>query len=143
MDPQIHLIDETWIAAPVAQIAARVADPASWAHWWPGLDLSIKRDRGLKGMQWNASGVLQGTTEIWLEPFSDGVILHHFVRLDPAAGARWSARKVSRTTRDLSWHSKRVFWALKDELESAEARIVNTSAVTPAQAGNTLFPQRR
>jgi hypothetical protein len=60
---------------------------------------------------------LAGTVEIWLEPHRDGVLLHHFLRLDPVGG-RLSDRRAAACTRRLAWHAKRVFWQLKDELEA-------------------------
>lgn len=120
MDPQIHLIDETWIDAAPARVRDAVVNPTNWPYWWPGLTLSTTRDRGLKGMQWAAEGELRGSVEIWLEPFKNGVILHHFLRLDPADGSVWSRGTSRRRNRDVAWHGKRVFWRLKDELEKEE-----------------------
>jgi hypothetical protein len=150
---QIHLIDQTWIDAPVRTVSAVVADCANWRLWWPGLDLTVTRDRKDKGIQWAARSrpvaprlagrvgqlfggrvtqrlaqpavgrfgrpvvELAGTVEIWLEPYRDGVILHHFVRLDPT-GDRLSDRAAAAHRRRLAWHAKQVFWQLKDELEA-------------------------
>jgi hypothetical protein len=158
---QIHLIDQTWIDAPVRTVSAVVADCANWRRWWPGLDLTVTRDRKDKGIQWAARSSpaaarcggrlarrvggrvaprfggrlaplfggrvagrfgrpvveLAGTVEIWLEPHRDGVILHHFVRLDPT-GDRLSDRVAAAHRRRLAWHAKQVFWQLKDELEA-------------------------
>ena len=129
MQPQIHLIDEAWIDAPVRTVSAVVADCANWRRWWPWLDLTVTRDRKLKGIQWVArSGAvsrrfgrslpaLAGTVEIWLEPYRDGVILHHYLRLDPVDG-RLSDRAAQAWTKRFAWHAKRVFWQLKDDLEA-------------------------
>src|SRR6185312_7754690 len=51
---QIHLIDQTWIDAPVRTVSAVVADCANWRRWWPGLELTVTRDRKDKGIQWSA-----------------------------------------------------------------------------------------
>ncbi|CAN5496715.1 hypothetical protein BH10ACT8_BH10ACT8_28920 [soil metagenome] len=120
MHPLVHLIDETWIDRPVDDVAAAVAQPSNWAEWWPTLTLTVTRDRGLKGIQWSATGSMRGSVELWLEPVSSGVLLHHFLRLDPPAAERWSARRVRRETRRLAWHAKRVFWQLKDNLEAGD-----------------------
>jgi hypothetical protein len=136
VQPQIHLIDEAWIDAPVRTVSAAVADYANWRRWWPWLDLTVTRDRKLKGIQWVARSrpaesrfgqtgsyfgrslpALAGTVEIWLEPHRDGVILHHYLRLDPVGG-RLSERAAAAWTKRLAWHAKRVFWQLKDELEA-------------------------
>jgi hypothetical protein len=118
MQPRIHLIDETWIDCAPFGVAAAVSDATNWARWWPTLNLTVTRDRGVKGMQWSASGWLAGTVEIWLEPVKFGVILHHYLRLDPPADRVLGRRKVDRLQRDFAWHAKRVFWRLKDDLEN-------------------------
>lgn len=127
MQPQIHLIDETWIDAPLDTVSNVVADPANWRLWWPTLDLTVTRDRGPKGIQWAAVSSpgrssrpvpVRGTVEIWLEPFRAGVILHHYLRLDPTGDRQLAGRAAARRTRQLAWHAKRVFWRLKDELEA-------------------------
>lgn len=127
MQPQVHLIDEAWIDAPVATVSAAVSDPANWRHWWPYLRLTVTRDRGLKGVQFAAAPALgggwpalAGTVEIWLEPFKSGVILHHFLRLQPASGQQLPARAARRWSRRVGWHAKQVFWQLKDELEAGD-----------------------
>jgi hypothetical protein len=118
--PQIHLIDETWIDAPVGDVCAVVADRTMWQLWWPTLHLTVTRDRGVKGLQWAArSPELVGTVEIWLEPVRAGVVLHHFLRLDPADGRPLSRRAAVRLTRGFAWHAKRVFWKLKDDCEGS------------------------
>ncbi|MGI8665952.1 MAG: SRPBCC family protein [Jatrophihabitans sp.] len=131
MQPQIHLIDETWIDAPVERVSAVVADPANWRLWWPTLQLTVTRDRGVKGIQWAAvaapagrRGVVPvgGTVEIWLEPLRNGVLLHHYLRLDPIGGRQLGTRAAAVGTRRLAWHAKRAFWQLKDELEAGPSR---------------------
>jgi hypothetical protein len=125
MQPQIHLIDETWIDAPPDTVSVAVADPANWRRWWPSLYLTVTRDRGRKGIQWAAMSQgparpeLRGTVEIWLEPFRTGVILHHYLRLDAVAGPL-SRRGAERRTARLARHAKRMFWQLKDEFELSE-----------------------
>ncbi|MEO6503878.1 MAG: polyketide cyclase / dehydrase and lipid transport [Jatrophihabitantaceae bacterium] len=126
MQPQVHLVDETWIDAPAERVSAVVSDPVKWPTWWPYLRLTVTRDRGLKGVQFAAAPepdshwpALTGTAEIWLEPFKSGVILHHFLRLEPAGGERLPARAARRWTRRAGWQAKQVFWQLKDDLEAA------------------------
>ena len=118
MQPQIHLIDETWIDASSETVSAVIANPANWRVWWPTLRLDVTRDRGRKGMQWAArSDEVTGTAEIWLEPYKTGVILHHYLRLDAAGGRPLRARAARRRTRAFAEQAKRSFWVLKDELE--------------------------
>jgi hypothetical protein len=126
--PTVNLVDETWIDANPARVAAAVGQPAVWALWWPGLELTLTLDRGLEGLQWSAAGRWVGSVELWLEPMQDGVLVHHYLRLR-GSEKRWLGR--------LSWlrplrpsrrrdpqqvfarQGKRVFWQLKDELESS------------------------
>ena len=112
----MHVSDDTFVAVAPELVARAVADPARWARWWPDLELSTTRDRGVKGRQWLVSGPLRGTAEIWLEPWRDGTIVHLFLRLDPYArdrGPRDAERERER--RVLAW--KREANRLKDELE--------------------------
>lgn len=118
--PQVDLIDETFIAAPPSAVAGLMHDAYRWRLWWPDLHLSIAEDRRVEGLRWNVIGRYVGTMEVWIEPFADGAIVHYYVRLDPAEGRlsdRVAAREIRRRTR----HGKRVFWAVKDELEAGRA----------------------
>jgi hypothetical protein len=116
----LELSDETFIAADRSVVAAIVADPGRWAEWWPDLQLTLLRDRGPKGCQWQVSAGPAGTVEIYLEPWHDGTLLHLFLRLELPAG-RVSAGQLHRAARDrtLSW--KRRITGLKDELEAGRA----------------------
>jgi hypothetical protein len=141
---RVDLVDETFVAAHLNDVAAVVADQRRWSEWFPGLTLTVFMDRGLKGIRWSVAGDFVGSTEIWLEPFADGVILHYYLRVEPTAkgsrtvpnpypdtpsGFRAAAKqRVKAATR-----GKRIFWALKDELEGD--REVGTSAVS-AQKGD-------
>ena len=115
----VDIVDETFIVADPATVAAVVADPASWRRWWPDLRPEVTRDRGVKGMQWAVRGAVVGSMEIWLEPYGDGVIVHYFLRADPPDGSRTglprgAARLAGRRT--VAW--KRHVHALKDRLEA-------------------------
>lgn len=85
MTPAIDLMDDTFVVAERAELAAIFGDPAVAREWWPGLTLTVRQDRGLQGVRWTVSGELTGTAEIWLEPWGDGVLVHWFLRGDPAA----------------------------------------------------------
>lgn len=125
--PAVDLLDETFVVADRAALAAVVADPRSWARWWPELALTVFMDRGLDGIRWSVAGEWCGSLEIWLEPVGDGVLVHHYARLDPvdrttggprplptdSRGRRRAAR--ARAVRARRW--KQSVWELKDELE--------------------------
>lgn len=125
--PSVDLIDETFVVAAPAVVAAVVHDPARTAAWWPDLELTVFQDRGEDGLRWTVTGALVGTAEVWLQPFGDGTLLHVFLRCDvtrrgsatePAALSR---RRALRAGRDRAWQVKRWAWALKGELEGARA----------------------
>ena len=128
--PQIDVVDETWIAAPPHRVAARVADPDSWRRWWPTLELVVDELRAAEGVRWFVRGPATGSMEVWLEPDLDGVRVHYFVRLDPPDGRRLSPRRAQRAVLTHRRHAKRVFWAIKDELEGDSAARRNAAAVT-------------
>ncbi len=148
--PALDLVDETFVVVDRARLAAVVADPARWRAWWPDLHLEVFMDRGLDGIRWSATGAWVGSVEIWLEPVLDGVLLHHYLRLDrpgpdgaplPAAtdprGRRRDARARGRRARE--W--KRTAWALKDELE-AEREPGTPGAVAGPAPGPAAGPRR-
>ena len=120
----VDLIDETFIVCDPERIAAVVHEPGRWARWWPDLTLAVFMDRGLSGIRWSVTGDPAGSVEIWLEPVGDGVLVHHYVRLDPV-GVDPLARRVQRqgvrerAHRARRW--KKQVWALKDELEGDRA----------------------
>jgi hypothetical protein len=76
----VDIVDETFLAVPVRQVAAVFADPSSWRRFWPDLVLEVYADRGDQGLRWTVRGALVGTMEVWLEPMLDGTLLHYFLR---------------------------------------------------------------
>ena len=125
---RLDLVDETFVVAPPAAVAGVVRDPARWRQWWPDLDLSVFQDRGEQGVRWNVRGALAGSMEVWLQPHGDGVILHYYLRCEPPAGRPLRPRAAQREVRRRAMHAKRVFWALKDELEAGRAAGMPRSA---------------
>jgi hypothetical protein len=119
----IDLVDECYVRAAPAVVAASFHDPANWTRWWPDLELSVYQDRGQEGVRWAAKGALTGSVEVWLEPFGEGVIVHHYLRA--TADGRESARRQNRirTRRALAW--KQHMWQLKDALEAARVDLAS------------------
>lgn len=122
----VDLVDETFIVASPQALAVVVADPAYQKRWWPDLDLAVFMDRGLQGQRWSMTGALVGSCEIWLEPYADGCIVHHYLRGEPTSDGRtpapwpdtpagWRKAAAARAARAKAW--KRSIWALKAELE--------------------------
>jgi hypothetical protein len=159
--PTVDLVDETFVVVDRAELAAVVADPERWRLWWPDLEVTVFMDRGLDGIRWSARGRWVGSLEIWLEPHGDGVLVHHYQRLDPVdprtghpraeptdvAGWRRAARERDRRAR--AW--KRHAWALKDETESGrrageprsgEPRPSDSGAGSPASTNTPSSPGR-
>lgn len=120
--PELDLLDETFVAARPAAVARLVGDRARWAHWWPGLVLTVEQDRGPEGIRWLVAGEPGGTMEIWLEPVLDGTVAHYYLRigsLSERAGRRWTR------------NAKIVLWQLKDEIE--RDRTVGESVQRPSE----------
>ncbi|HEV7196851.1 MAG TPA: polyketide cyclase / dehydrase and lipid transport [Pedococcus sp.] len=108
---RVDVVDETFIRAAPATIRPTFSDPRWVASVWPHLELSVVRDRGVKGIRWAVAGQVDGDMEVWIEPFRDGAIVHHYVR-----GTRGPRAPRNVTTRHtLRW--KRAVHALKDRLE--------------------------
>lgn len=124
--PTVDLVDETFVVVDRATLAAVVSDRERWRRWWPDLELTVFMDRGLDGIRWSATGAWAGSLEIWLEEVGDGVLVHHYARLDPVGRdgavrpeptdpAGWRRAARARSARARAW--KRSVWALKDDLE--------------------------
>lgn len=107
------MVDETFLAAPPAAVAHRLAGQTRWRRWWPDLRLSVLDDRGPRGVRWTVAGALRGTLEIWLEPVLDGTVLHLFLRSELPDDADVGA-EVGRRRRQ----AKAVAFELKADLEA-------------------------
>jgi len=81
----IQVADQGFVAAQPGRVAALVADRCNWRRWFPELALTVREDRGGKGVRWSVAGAVEGTMEVWLEPVLDGVVVHYFLHAEPAA----------------------------------------------------------
>ncbi len=119
----IQLVDEAFIVAAPAAVAEAISEERRWRLWWPDLRLQVFMDRGVRGIRWSVLGPDRvGSLELWLEAWGDGVLVHHYQRLDPAQGdtARVPAGRVRRREQDRrvrAW--KKHMYDLKDSLEVA------------------------
>ena len=118
----MDLVDETFVVAAPEVLAAVAHDPARWTQWWPDLRLTVFMDRGEAGIRWSVTGALVGSTELWLEPVLDGVLVHYYLRAEepdrPTSDDRARERRAGDRLRDRrarAW--KRSVNRLKDELE--------------------------
>ena len=116
----MDLVDDTFVVARPEVVAAVVHDPGRWREWWPDLRLAVFMDRGLQGLRWSVTGALVGSCELWLEPFGDGVVVHHYLRVDLPSGGG-SPRQADRLRRRRAVAWKVAVNALKDELEGGRA----------------------
>jgi len=82
--PLIDVIDETFVVAPPAVVAAELRSPALWRRLFPDLECAAYDDRGDEGVRLTVTGALVGTNEFWVEPWGDGAIVHYYLRADPA-----------------------------------------------------------
>jgi hypothetical protein len=118
---QLDLVDQTWIRATPAQVAAAVAEPANWARWWPGFTLRTDELRGPQGARWSVLSIagweVRGRIEVWLRPDLDGVLLNFLAQLDRDDGADMTPPQRDRLRMHLIRQAKHNFWQLKDELE--------------------------
>ncbi|MGH3099144.1 MAG: hypothetical protein ACRDMV_24435 [Streptosporangiales bacterium] len=140
--PLVDLVDDTFVVAPPPVLAAEFADRASWRRWWPGLLLELDEDRGVEGVRWFVTGGrrgkgwragdLTGTSEVWLEPYRDGTIVHFYLRADPVralpADALKRRRWGDRVQRRHAVAFKRRLHDLKDRLE--RARLVGEASAS-------------
>jgi hypothetical protein len=115
---RLELVDETFLAATPDVVYRAYRERCAAQAWWPDWSLTVFMDRGQKGTRWSVSGPVDGraavgSAEIWLEPVLDGVVLHHFLRLDVAATPRCCARAARRYA--VAW--KQQMAAFKDDLE--------------------------
>jgi len=115
--PAIHLIDETFVVASAHRVRARWCDEQAWQRLLPGTTLTCFEDRGRRGKRWTLQGRLTGTAEVWLEALRTGILVHVYVRADPARRLRpGQLRRLNlRTTLSL----KQFGFAVKDDAERA------------------------
>lgn len=108
----LDLVDETFVVADPARVSQLIHDPAAWARWWPDLTLEVFEDRGSAGLRWNVTGALVGSAEFWLEEWGDGVLVHYYLRADPAGRRRLGKEAGLRALR-----ARKVGNEIKDSLE--------------------------
>jgi hypothetical protein len=112
----VDVVDDTFVRAAPAVVRAVLDADGATTVLWPHLaaHLTVLRDRGAKGMRWHVAGPVVGECEVWLEPFADGTVVHHYLRGRlgddvRVGGPRWAAAHVR------AW--KRTVHRLKDVLE--------------------------
>jgi hypothetical protein len=102
--PLLDIVDETFVVASPTLLRRMWCDEAAWDDRFADLTLRCYEDRGLLGKRWYLTGTLVGSAEVWLEEFADGVLVHVYVRADPAptfGGAPLKPRQARRARRQL------------------------------------------
>lgn len=126
--PQLDVIDETFVRAAPARVAAALHEPDLWRRMFPGLELHVFEDRGDLGLRFTVTGEMVGTNELWVEPWGDGAIVHYYLRADlTRRGSATEVRAVSpaRAIRARTKHCvrlKSVLNEVKDRLEEGSRR---------------------
>lgn len=125
--PQVDVIDETFVVAPPALVAAALREPGFWTRLCPDLDVTVVTDRGDEGVRCAVTGALVGSNELWVEPWGDGAIVHYYLRADVTRrGSATEPVAVSprRAVKVREAHCVRVkagLNAVKDRLEAGRA----------------------
>lgn len=114
--PLVDVIDETFVVAPPAVVAAELKAPETWRRLFPDLECAAYADRGDEGVRLTVTGALVGTSEFWVEAWGDGAIVHYYLRADPARVL--PAKKVLRVRERHRVRVKEGLNALKDRLEA-------------------------
>jgi ribosome-associated toxin RatA of RatAB toxin-antitoxin module len=128
--PSIDIACDDLVVAEPAYVARRLADPALWRAWWPGLHLTPYEERGLRGVRWSVEGDVHGTAELWLEQVRDGVVVHWYLRADPPSPA--GPRRLRKLQREYVAGYRRHLWSFKDEVEGGRAPGEHRPGYEPA-----------
>ena len=126
--PQLDVIDETFVRADPAAVAAALHEPGLWERMFPGLELHVFQDRGDAGLRFTVTGGMVGTSELWVEPWGDGAIVHYYLRADlTRKGSATEARIVSpaKAVRARTKHCVRVKQVLNEVKDTLENRSRN------------------
>lgn len=113
----IQVADEAFVVAPARAVAARLSDPAALRRWFPDLVLTVREDRGEQGVRWSVGGAVTGTSEVWLEPMLDGVLVHYYLHVVSPE----QAGDVAAQTRGRRLAGKAMVFELKRVLEAGRA----------------------
>jgi hypothetical protein len=110
----VDVADDTFVRADPAVLRALLDVVGAAPLLWPHLRVTLTRDRGAKGAKYAVAGPIVGDLEVWLEPWGDGVLVHHYLRGTVRPGERVDGAAAARA-HTLAW--KRVIHEVKDVLE--------------------------
>src|ERR1700754_155031 len=134
--PTLDISCDDLVVADPAYVAERLGSDTLWREWWPELTLTPTERRGLEGVRWSVTGAAVGTAEWWLEAVRDGVVVHWYLRVDPARpwhrrkklGGRALERVKERYVRSYRKH----LWRFKDEAEAGRPAGERRTGSDPA-----------
>lgn len=117
--PTLDISCDDLVVADPAYVAERLGSDTLWREWWPELTLTPSERRGAEGVRWAVTGAAIGTAEWWLEQVRDGVVVHWYLRVDPARPVR--GRALTRVRERYVKQYRERLWAFKDEAEAGRA----------------------
>ncbi|TDD44527.1 SRPBCC family protein [Kribbella antibiotica] len=117
--PTLDVSCDDMVVADPAYVAEQLGADTLWREWWPELTLTPTDRRGAQGVRWAVTGAAIGTAEWWLERVRDGVVVHWYLRVDPARPVR--GRALNRLRERYVRQYRERLWAFKDEAETGRA----------------------
>ena len=128
--PTLDISCDDLVVADPAYVAERLGSDTLWREWWPDLTLTPSERRGPEGVRWAVTGAAIGTAEWWLEPVRDGVVVHWYLRVDPAKPVRGQA--LARLKERYVASYREHLWRFKDEAEALRAAGERRPGYDPA-----------
>jgi ribosome-associated toxin RatA of RatAB toxin-antitoxin module len=128
--PTLDISCDDMVVADPAYVAERLGSDTLWREWWPELTLTPSERRGAEGVRWAVTGAAIGTAEWWLERVRDGVVVHWYLRVDPARPVR--GRALTRLRERYVTQYRERLWAFKDEAETGRAAGERRTGDQPA-----------
>ena len=128
--PTLDISCDDLVVADPAYVAERLGSDTLWREWWPDLTLTPSERRGLEGVRWAVTGAAIGTAEWWLEQVRDGVVVHWYLRVDPAKPVR--GRALARLQERYVAQYREQLWRFKDEVEAGRAAGERRTGSEPA-----------
>jgi len=128
--PTLDISCDDLVVADPAYVAERLGSDTLWRAWWPDLTLTPTERRGLEGVRWAVTGSAVGTAEWWLEAVRDGVVVHWYLRVDPAEPVR--GRALVRLQERYVASYRKHLWRFKDEVEAGRPAGERRTGSEPA-----------
>ncbi len=139
--PTLDISCDDLVVADPAYVAERLGSDTLWCEWWPDLTLTPSERRGLEGVRWAVTGAAIGTAEWWLEQVRDGVVVHWYLRVDPAGPVR--GRALTRLRERYVAQYRDHLWRFKDEVEAGRAAGERRTGSEPAiVSGEGIDPRQ-